>query len=64
MKKKALLAIVVAVAGFAVTVGIATFLLRREYRAPDRAPAAATEETPRQQGIADQATELEQGLGN
>jgi len=59
MKRKALLAIAVAIAGFAVTVGIATFLLRREYRAPDRAPTAAVEETPRQQGIADQAAELE-----
>ena len=59
VKSKALLAILVAIAGFATTVGIATLLLKREYRAPIAAPVAAHEETPRVQGLADQAAEQE-----
>jgi cytochrome bd-type quinol oxidase subunit 1 len=59
MRRKALLGIVVAVAGFAVTVGISTILLRREYRAPIAASTVAPEATPRQRGLADQAAEQE-----
>ena len=59
MMKKGLAAFVAALLGFAVIVGIATFLLRREYHAPYRAPAAVTQETPRAQGIADEKAEVE-----
>jgi len=59
MMKKGLAAFVAALLGFAVIVGIATFLLRREYNAPYRAPAAVTQETPRAQGIADEKAEQE-----
>jgi len=59
MMKKGLAAFVAALLGFAVIVGIATFLLRREYHAPYRAPAAVTQETPRAQGIADEKAEQE-----
>ncbi|PYQ64415.1 MAG: hypothetical protein DMF53_07515 [Acidobacteria bacterium] len=59
MMKKGLAAFLAALLGFAVIVGIATFLLRREYHAPYRAPAAVTQETPRAQGIADEKAEVE-----
>ncbi len=59
MNKRMLLAILATLAGFAVTVGIATFLLSREYHAPYRPPAAVVEETPREQGIEDQKAEQE-----
>jgi len=59
MMKKGLAAFLAALLGFAVIVGIATFLLRREYHAPYRAPAAVTQETPRAQGIADEKAEQE-----
>ena len=60
MMKKGLAAFVAALLGFAVIVGIATFLLRREYHAPYRPPAGVTQETPRAQGIADEKAEGEQ----
>jgi cytochrome bd ubiquinol oxidase subunit I len=59
MMKKGLAAFVAALLGFAVIVGIATFLLRREYHAPYRPPAGVTQEMPRAQGIADQRAEQE-----
>ena len=59
MMKKGLAAFVAALLGFAVIVGIATFLLRREYHAPYRPSAGVTQETPRAQGIADQRAEQE-----
>jgi cytochrome d ubiquinol oxidase subunit I len=59
MMKKGLAAFLAALLGFAVIVGIATFLLRREYHAPYRAPAGVTQEAPRAQGIADQRAEQE-----
>jgi cytochrome d ubiquinol oxidase subunit I len=59
MMKKGLAAFVAALLGFAVVVGIATFLLRREYHAPYRPPAGVTQETPRAQGIADEKAEVE-----
>jgi cytochrome bd-type quinol oxidase subunit 1 len=59
MMKKGVAAFVAALLGFAVIVGIATFLLRREYHAPYRPPAGVTQETPRAQGIADQRAEQE-----
>ena len=60
MKKKAGLAILAALVGFAATVAIATILLRREYRSPVAAPSAAVEAAPRDQGIADQAEQQKQ----
>ncbi len=59
MMKKGLAAFVAALLGFAVIVGIATFLLRREYHAPYRPPAGVTQEAPRAQGIADEKAEGE-----
>ena len=59
MMKKGLAAFVAALLGFLVIVGTATFLLRREYHAPYRPPAAVTQETPRAQGIADEKAEGE-----
>jgi cytochrome bd ubiquinol oxidase subunit I len=60
MKKKVLLAVVAAMFGLALTVGTAVVLLRDEYKAPNRSPAAATEETPRDRGLADQRAERAQ----
>ncbi len=59
MMKKGLAAFVAALLGFAVIVGTATFLMRREYHAPYRPPAGVTQETPREQGIADERAEVE-----
>jgi cytochrome d ubiquinol oxidase subunit I len=59
MMKKGVAAFLAAFLGFAVIVGIATFLLRREYHAPYRPPAGVTQETPRAQGIADEKAEGE-----
>ncbi|MEO6195939.1 MAG: cytochrome ubiquinol oxidase subunit I [Thermoanaerobaculia bacterium] len=60
MMKKGLAAFVAALLGFAVIVGIATFLMRREYHAPYRPSAGVTtQETPRAQGIADERAEEE-----
>ncbi|MEO8503102.1 MAG: cytochrome ubiquinol oxidase subunit I [Acidobacteriota bacterium] len=51
-------AIVATLVGFALVVGVATFLLHREYHAPYTQPAAsAPAETPRAQGVADQKAE-------
>ena len=69
MNRKALFAILAAVVGFAAVVATATILLRREYRSPNLAPAAAHaalpgdaaksvpthEPTPRDRGVADEA---------
>ncbi len=55
MIKKGIAAGLVALLGLAAIVGISTFLLKREYREPYRAPEGQkVEETPREQGIADQ----------
>ena len=59
MNKRMLLAILATLAGFAAVVGTATFLLRREYHAPYRPAAEVVQETPREQGIADQQAEQE-----
>lgn len=59
MKKRTLLAVLAALVGFAVVVGIATFLMRREYHAPYRPDPSVVAETPREQGIADQKAEQE-----
>ena len=59
MMKKGIAAFVAALLGFAVIVGTATFLMRREYHAPYRPPAGVTQETPRAQGIADEKAEVE-----
>jgi cytochrome d ubiquinol oxidase subunit I len=59
MMKKGVAAFLAALLGFAVIVGIATFLLRREYHAPYRPSAGVTQETPRAQGIADEKAEGE-----
>ncbi|HEX9799472.1 MAG TPA: cytochrome ubiquinol oxidase subunit I [Thermoanaerobaculia bacterium] len=57
MRRKALLAILLALAGFAATVAISTVLLRREYRPPVASPAAGEEASPREQALAEIATE-------
>lgn len=59
LRKKAVPAIVAAMVGFAAVVAVSTLLLKREYKAPYRATTTAAEETPRTQGIADQAAEQE-----
>jgi cytochrome bd-type quinol oxidase subunit 1 len=58
--KKAALAALGAIAAFLLVVAVATLLLRREYRAPVAAPQQVHEETPRAQGLADEAAEREQ----
>ena len=61
MMKKGLAAALLAVIGLAVIVGLSTFLIRREYHAPYRAPAGeGAVETPRDQGLADQRAAQEQ----
>jgi len=61
MMKKGLAAAVVALIGLAAIVGISTLLLKREYKEPYRTPAGqAVEETPRDQGLADQRAAEEQ----
>ena len=61
MMKKGLAAALLAVIGLAVIVGLSTFLIRREYHAPNRAPAGeGAVETPRDQGLADQRAAQEQ----
>lgn len=61
MMKKGLAAGLLAIIGLAVIVGLSTFLIRREYHAPYRAPAGkAAVETPRDQGLADQRAAQEQ----
>jgi cytochrome bd ubiquinol oxidase subunit I len=58
MKRKALVAILLAVAGFAATVAISTVLLQRGYRSPIATPAASEEAaTPRDQALAELAAE-------
>jgi cytochrome bd-type quinol oxidase subunit 1 len=57
VRRKALLAILLALAGFAATVAISTVLLRREYRPPVASPAAGEEASPREQALAEIATE-------
>lgn len=59
MIKKGIAAGIVALLGLAVIVGISTWLLKREYQAPYRAPDGQAAPTPRDQGIADQRTEQE-----
>jgi cytochrome bd-type quinol oxidase subunit 1 len=60
MMKKGLAAGLLAIIGLAVIVGISTFLIRREYHEPYRAPAGEVVETPRDQGLADQRAAQEQ----
>jgi cytochrome bd-type quinol oxidase subunit 1 len=60
MMKKGLAAGVAALIALAAIVGISTFLMKREYQAPYRAPAGQAAELPRDQGIADQVTEQQE----
>ncbi|MFL6193400.1 MAG: cytochrome ubiquinol oxidase subunit I [Thermoanaerobaculia bacterium] len=60
MIKKGIAAGIVALLGLAAIVGLSTLLLKREYKEPYRTPAGqAVEETPRDQGIADQRAQQE-----
>jgi len=59
MKNRMLLAVVAAIVGLAVVVGIAKFLMHREYHAPYRPDPSVVAETPRDQGLADQKAEQE-----
>jgi cytochrome bd-type quinol oxidase subunit 1 len=62
MNRKKLLFVlgpVTGVAMFVAVVGIATFLTNREYREPYRAPAAAVDQTPRVEGLAEERAAAE-----
>jgi len=59
MMKKGLAAGLLALIGLAVIVGLSSFLMRREYKAPYRPQAGQVSETPRDQGLADQRAEQE-----
>ncbi|HEV7670650.1 MAG TPA: cytochrome ubiquinol oxidase subunit I [Thermoanaerobaculia bacterium] len=59
MKNRVLLAVVAAIVGLGVTIGIAKFLMQREYHAPYRPDPSVIAETPRDQGLADQKAEQE-----
>jgi cytochrome bd-type quinol oxidase subunit 1 len=59
MIKKGVAAGLVALVGLGAIVGISTLLLKREYKAPYKAPTGEALETPRAQGLADQRTEQE-----
>lgn len=59
MMKKGLLAGLAALLALAAIVGISTFLLKQEYKAPAKAPEGAVATTPRDQGLADQKAEIE-----
>lgn len=61
MIKKGIAAGIVALLGLALIVGTSMFLMKREYHAPYRPAAGQTvEETPREQGLADQRAAQEE----
>ena len=59
MIKKGVAAGLVALVGLGAIVGISTWLMKREYKAPYLTPAKEVVETPRDLGLADQKAEQE-----
>jgi cytochrome bd ubiquinol oxidase subunit I len=57
VKRKALLAFLLAVLGFTATVGVSSYLLRRDYRPPVASPPGAHEPTPRDAALTELAVE-------